>query len=198
MWKEKGGVENNNKDKSNAMIYLFLQHAFEEVEALSSVDVLRRAGKKVTTVSMMSTKQVESSHGVRIEADMLFEEVDFDNAEALIIPGGMPAAADLSEHAELRKLLQQKAPTSTLLCAICAGPMVLGKAGLLDGKKATVYPGFEKYLIGAECTGHLVEIDGNIITGRGPAAGFPFAFAILEQLDNKQVADDLRRVMQFD
>lgn len=177
------------------MIYLFLTTSFEEVEALATVDVMRRAGIPITTVSMTGEKMVTSSHNVTIEADKLFADCDFKDAKALVIPGGMPAAANLSENTDLRNLLIAHHNTDTLLCAICAGPMSLGKSKILENKRATCYPGFEKYLEGAEYTAQLVETDGNIITGKGPGAAFPFALTILSRLTTEEEYNKIKAGM---
>ena len=151
-------------------IYVFLAEGFEEVEALTPVDVLRRAGLPVKTVSVTGVLTVNGAHGVPVVADMVFEEVKEGDAEMIVLPGGLPGATNLDAHEGLGKLIMTFAEAGRPLSAICAAPLVYGKRGLLKGKKVTCYPGFEKYLEGAEYTAALVEKDGNFITGKGPGA----------------------------
>ena len=146
-------------------IYVFLAEGFEEVEALTPVDVLRRAGLPVKTVSVTGVLTVNGAHGVPVVADMVFEEVKEGDAEMIVLPGGLPGATNLDAHEGLGKLIMTFAEAGRPLSAICAAPLVYGKRGLLKGKKVTCYPGFEKYLEGAEYTAALVEKDGNFITG---------------------------------
>ncbi|MDR0710812.1 MAG: DJ-1/PfpI family protein [Prevotellaceae bacterium] len=158
--------------------YIFLTTGFEEVEALAAVDVLRRAGVNVKTVSVENDKQVTASHRVKVEADLLFDEADFSDAALLVLPGG---TTRLNEFAKLKKLLLTANEAGIKIAAICAAPMVLGGLGLLKGKRATCYPSFEKYLTGAIlATDHPVVVDGNIITGKGPAQAIAFALTLVE------------------
>ena len=141
-----------NNPKVNLMntIYLFLATGFEEVEALGIVDACRRGGLTLKTVSVTGNLLVESSHGVKIQADALFEDCSFDDADMLVLPGGMPGSTNLKEHEGLRTVILKHYEAGKPLAAICAAPMVYGSLGLLKGKKATCYPGFDKYLEGAE------------------------------------------------
>lgn len=138
-------------------IYVFLAEGFEEVEALTPVDVLRRAGLPVKTVSVTGVLTVNGAHGVPVVADMVFEEVKEGDAEMIVLPGGLPGATNLDAHEGLGKLIMTFAEAGRPLSAICAAPLVYGKRGLLKGKKVTCYPGFEKYLEGAEYTAALVR-----------------------------------------
>ncbi len=178
-------------------IYLFLAEGFEEVEALTPVDVLRRAGLPVKTVSVTGELVVTGTHGVPVIADLLFDELDENDAEMLILPGGMPGAVNLDNHESLDKLLKAFAEAGKPLAAICAAPLVLGKRGLLNGKKVTCYPGFEEYLEGAVYTAALVEKDANFITGKGPGAAMDFAFAILEQFSGIAKVNELKQSMMI-
>ena len=172
---------------------MFLADGFEDLEALSVVDVARRASLSLRTVSVTGNKAVTSSHGVTMMADELFDaESICRDAEMIVLPGGMPGAASLADHEGLRKLILGFCAANRPVAAICAAPMVLGRLGLLKGKKATCYPGFEKYLEGAEVTGKMVEQDGNIITGRGPGAALEFAFTIVAKLAGKPKADEVK------
>lgn len=163
-------------------VSLFLANGFEEIEALATVDILRRAQVQVQTVSITSDRVVTGAHGVPVTADCTFDSADFSNVEALILPGGMPGAKHLNEHEGLKALITRFNEEKKLLAAICAAPMVFGGMGLLKGKKATCYPGFEAELKGAQVTGESVVVDGNITTGKGPGLVFDFALSLVEQI----------------
>ena len=140
---------------------------------------------------------VSSAHGVQVKADMLFEDVNFDDADLLLIPGGMPGAKNIDEHDGVRRALVAHAANEKLIGAICAGPMVLGHLGLLRGKKATCYPGFEDQLDGAVYTGAPFTIDGNIITGKGPGATLAYAYALLGQFKGERVVEEMKKGMMY-
>ncbi len=179
------------------MVYEFLAEGFEDIEALAPVDILRRGGVEIKTVSVTGNLTVESAHGVGVRADLLFENIDPASADMLMLPGGLPGATNLNGHEGLRKALVEHASKGKRIGAICAAPMVLGGLGLLKGRRATCYPGFEKYLEGATYTAELCTVDGNIITGRGPAAALPYGYTILEQYVGKEMADQLRDGMIY-
>lgn len=178
-------------------VYVFLADGFETVEALAPVDVMRRAGLQVTTVSIMGRSNVVSAQNVTVVADLLFEDVVFDDASALVLPGGGVGTDNLSAHEPLRALLVDACSRGLLVAAICAAPMVFGRIGILKGKKATCYPGCESDLFDAEYTAAAVEQDGNIITACGPGASFDFGFAIVERFCGAGVVETLRSQMQF-
>lgn len=178
-------------------ICIFLAEGFEESEALYPLDIMRRGGLDVKTVSVTGDKVVTSSHQVPVVADVLFEDLKEEDVEMIVLPGGLPGATNLDAHAGLDKLIMNFASQSKPLAAICAAPMVYGKRGLLNGKKATCYPGFDKYLEGAEYTGNLVEIVDNFILGKGPAAAAPFGFAILEKFAGEAKAEEVKKGMLF-
>ncbi len=175
--------------------YIFLADGFEEMEAFTAVDVLRRAGVKVMMISVTPDEIVKGAHGISVLCDKNVVNCDFYDAGALLLPGGLPGATTLCECKELQNLLQRFVKKERLIGAICAAPMMLGKLGLLKGKKATCYPGFDQYLEGAEYTGAMVERDGNIITGKGPGAAIPFALAIVEYLLGKEKVQELKEAM---
>ena len=177
------------------MIYLFLADGFEEIEALTIVDVLRRADLQVKTVSVTDSLTVKGAHGISVISDALFGNCSFDKVKALVLPGGMPGAETLGKHKGLTELLKEYHNTDTVLAAICAAPMVFGQLGLLKGKKAVAYPGFEPKLEGASIQNDLVVVDGKIITGKGPAAALPFALKLAEVLASKETANQLRKDM---
>lgn len=178
-------------------VYLFLADGFETVEALAPVDVMRRAGIEVVTVSIMKRAEVVSAQGVTVVADALYEDVSFDDASALVLPGGGVGTDNLSAHEPLRTVLVDANAKGMLLAAICAAPMVFGRVGILEGRKATCYPGCEGDLFGAEYTAAPVQEDGNIITGCGPGVSFDFGFAVVERLCGAGVVATLRSQMQF-
>lgn len=178
-------------------VYIFLADGFETVEAMAPVDVMRRAGLQVVTVSIMGRKEVVSAQDVTVMADEVYENASFGDADALVLPGGGVGTDNLSAHGPLRALLVDACSHGTLVAAICAAPMVFGRIGILDGKKATCYPGCEGDLFGAEYTAVAVEKDGNIITACGPGASFAFGFAIVEHFCGVQVVETLRSQMQF-
>lgn len=176
-------------------IYVFFADGFEEIEALTTIDVLRRAEMDVQMISVTDNELVTGAHGVSVLTDAMLDGYDLDPAEMLVLPGGMPGAATLSEHEGLRKLILEYTEEGKPIAAICAAPMVLGKMGLLEGKKVTCYPGFEEFLEGAEVTGAMVEVDGNLITGRGPGAAMGFALAIVEFFRGEGKVQELKKAM---
>lgn len=176
-------------------VYAFFADGFEEIEALTAVDVLRRAGVNVAIVSVTPDEIVKGAHGVSILCDKNIANCDFYDAELLLLPGGMPGAATLGESEDLARELLRFAEAGKPIAAICAAPMVLGKLDILKGKNATCYPGFESYLEGATCTGAMVEKDGNIITGKGPGAAMEFAMALVELLKGEEMVKELKSGM---
>ena len=161
-------------------VYLFLATGFEEIEALTIVDMLRRAEIDITTVSISRNLQVEGAHGITVTADCTWVELSTEDADWLILPGGMPGTKHLGECKPLVSLLQRQ-----------AAPSVLGQAGLLNGYKATCYPGFEQFLTGATVTGDNVTVDRNITTGKGPGAAISFATAIITQIAGEEKAREV-------
>lgn len=178
-------------------VLLFLADGFEEIEALATVDVLRRAGVQVTTVSINPTEMVTGAHGILVMADVLFADCTPAEADMLVLPGGMPGAANLEAHEGLRAAISAHAEAGKWLASICAAPMVYGHMGLLNGKKATCYPGYEGELAGATYTATPVEKDGNIITGKGPAVVLPFAYALAEVLVGEEVVAQVKAGMLY-
>ena len=171
--------------------FLFLAEGFEEIEALATVDVLRRAGMDLKTVSITDKREVAGAHGIVVTSDMTFAEADFAGAEWLIAPGGMPGASNLAAFEPLCELLKAH---EGKIAAICAAPaVVLAPLGLLDGLKATCYPGFEEALAagGAEKTDVRVEVTERIITANGPSSALPFALAIVAASLGESVAQEV-------
>lgn len=178
-------------------VYLFLAEGSEEVEALTVVDILRRAEVPVYTVSVTGNKVVKLSHGVKVEADLLIEDADLHEAQLLVLPGGLPGSYHLADHQGLAEAIREHHAAGKPLAAICAAPLVYGRMGLLRGHKATCYPGMEQELEGAKCTGALVVKDGLFITGKGPAASFEFAYTLAEMTAGKDKTDALRAGMLY-
>lgn len=176
-------------------IYVFMANGFEEIEAVTIIDVLKRAGTDVEIISVEKENVVAGAHDLPVLCDALFDGYDLDGADALILPGGMPGAATLSDHRGLQQLLLKYAAEDKLIGAICAAPMALGKLGLLQGKTVTCYPGFERYLDGATVTGALAEKDGNIITGKGPGGAMDFALMIVRTLFDEAKVEELKEAM---
>ena len=179
------------------MIYVFLATGFEDIESIAPVDIMRRAGLKVQTVSITGERIVASAHGVGIAADIMLPDVDFRKAEMLVLPGGLPGATNLNDHEGVRDAMLKQYNAGKKVGAICAAPLVLGGLGILNGKRATCYPGFEDQMTGAEYTAEVFTIDGNVITGCGPAATLPYSYAILEMLGYGEQAAALREGMMF-
>ena len=180
-----------------AKIYEFLADGFEEVEGLAPVDILRRGGVDIKTVSVTGTPWVETSHGITLKADLTIEEADLSDADMLLLPGGLPGATNLRDHEGVRKALLAQAARGGRIGAICAAPMVLGSLGLLEGRRATCYPGFEKYMTGADYTARLFTVDGNIITGEGPAATLPYSYEILRMFAGDDTVAALQEGMMY-
>ncbi|MBQ9915160.1 MAG: DJ-1/PfpI family protein [Clostridia bacterium] len=178
------------------MTYVFLADGFEEIEALSVVDILRRCQIEVQTVSITENKQVTGSHGIPLLADIVLTEADTDQAQALILPGGLPGSDNLQACKPLENALKKAAKEGRIVAAICAAPKVLGAFELLSGKKATCYPGFEKELLGATPVTEKVVQDGNAITSRGAGTAADFAFALADALGGN--SDPIRKGMLFD
>ncbi|GAA6528772.1 MAG: DJ-1/PfpI family protein [Prevotella sp.] len=180
-----------------AKVYEFLANGFEEIEGMAPVDIFRRGGVDIKTVSITGSEWVQTSHGVTIKADLKFEDADFKDADMLMMPGGMPGATNLNAHQGVRDALMTQYHAGKRIGAICAAPMVLGSLGLLKGKKATCSPGFQKYLTGAEYTGALYQEAGKIITGEGPTATLPYAYRILSYFIGEEAVQELEVKMQY-
>lgn len=171
--------------------FVFLATGFEEMEAIGTVDVLRRGGVDTRIVSISDDHIVTGAHGIDVIADSLLAETDFSAADALILPGGMPGSNNLNDCEPLKKQLIAQYKAGKIVAAICAAPLVLGGLGLLKGRRATCYPGFEPTLIGATVTGEATETEGNVITGRGPGLVFNFGLALLAAIKNDAVAEEV-------
>ena len=176
-------------------VYVFFADGFEEMEAFSAVDVMKRAGLQVEMVSVTPNEIVTGSHGIPVLCDKNIVKCDFFDAELILMPGGLPGATTLDACEDLHRLIQRFADENKPIAAICAAPMVYGKRGLLKGKKATCYPGFDKFLEGAEYTGNMVEVVDNFILGKGPGAAPAFGFTILEKFAGAEKALEVKKGM---
>ena len=176
--------------------FVFLASGFEEIEAMSIIDVLRRGEVNTVTVSITGDKKVKGAHNVEVIADEIFTNVDFSNGDMLVLPGGMPGTNHLNAHDGLKSVISEYNNQGKYIAAICAAPLVFGEMGLLKGKKATCYPSFEDRLIGAEVTeNERVVVDGNVVTSRGPGTAIEFALQLVEILVSKEVAAQWRAGM---
>ena len=169
-------------------VYVFLAEGFEEIEGLTVVDLLRRANIETEMVSIMDGKQVKGSHGIKVTADSMFADVDFSDADLLVLPGGMPGTTNLGNHEGLCELLKKHYAEEKKIAAICAAPSVFGQLGFLNGRIATCYPGFESKLEGAICCATKVAVDGNVTTAKGMGAAIDFSLKLIEQLIDKDTA----------
>ena len=178
------------------MIYVLLTDGFEEVEALTPIDIMRRAGLDVKTVSISDDLYVKGSHNIIVKADINVAEVNLNDMEMLVLPGG-PGHTMLDADKNVHTFIDYAAENDIYIAAICASPSIIGKKGLLAGKKATAFPGFEKYLTDAEVLADKVVVDGKFITGKGAGASAEFGFSLVTLLLNKEIADNLKETMQY-
>ncbi len=178
-------------------IAVHLAEGFEEIEAVSIIDVLRRAELEVSVVSVSGKLEVVGAHQLKVVADVLFEKLNYDDINMIVLPGGMPGASNLNAHSALKEMIMKFNSGNKSLAAICAAPLVFGNLGILEGKKAVCYPGFEKYLKGAELLDVPVVESGNIITGNGPGAAIQFALKIVEREVSAEKAEWLAKQMLF-
>lgn len=172
-------------------IAVHLADGFEEIEAVSIIDVLRRAGLDVVTVSVTGKLEINGAHQIKVLADELFETVDYSEVYMIVLPGGMPGASNLNAHDGLKQKIKTFVTENKQLAAICAAPLVFGNLGILEGRQAVCYPGFENQLKGAEVLQVPVLDSGNIITGRGPGVAIQFALKIVEKLISTEKAEIL-------
>lgn len=172
-------------------IGIFMADGCEEIEGLTVVDIVRRAGIHITTISISDKKEVAGAHGITFLADAKKDEVDFSTLDGIVLPGGMPGTINLGADETVDKVIREFAAGGKLVAAICAAPSVLGQAGLLNGKHATSYPGFEPKLTGAVTSEDPVVQDGNVITSRGMGTAIAFALEIVSYFTDKKTADKL-------
>ena len=179
------------------MVYVFLADGFEEIEALTVVDILRRGNIPVKTISITNNNTVCGAHSIKVIADALLDDVK-DDVDMLVLPGGMPGTTNLDASENLRTLLLETIVNGKYVAAICAAPLILGKLGVLKDRAATCYPSFEKYLEGANLLTDRVCFSKNIITSRGPGTASDFALFIVEKLKGKELRDKIYGEMLYD
>ena len=173
------------------MICVQLADGFEEVEAVTVVDLLRRANIDVITVSIMNRLEITGAHDIKIMADKLFENIDFDDCEMIILPGGGGGATKLDNHEGIIEKLKHFNKNGKWIAAICAAPMILGHHGIFSGQQATIYEGMEDELKGAVYVDKKVVVDGHIITSQGPATAINFALTIIKIIKGVKVATEI-------
>ncbi|MCI2113450.1 DJ-1 family glyoxalase III [Ruminococcus sp.] len=177
------------------MFYVFLADGFEETEALATLDVMRRAKLEVLTVGVTGD-MVTGSHKVTVKSDITPDKVDFDNIEGVVLPGGMPGTLNLEKAECVINAVKYCYDNDKLVAAICAAPSILGHLGMLKGRKATCFPGFETELEGAQYTASHTETDGKVITAKGAGCAVEFGHAIVSSALSKETADSVIEAMQ--
>ncbi|MCM1253987.1 MAG: DJ-1/PfpI family protein [Clostridium sp.] len=179
-------------------VCVFFANGFEEIEALTVVDILRRAGIDVDMVSITGEKKVTGSHKIAVEMDKLMEEVDFDKTDMIVLPGGMPGTTNLEASEALMARVEDFYKKEKYIAAICAAPSIFGHRGMLRGKEACSNPGFESHLEGAIVKKEPAVVSGHVITSRGMGTAIPFGLAILEQLQGKDAVMQMKDKIVFE
>lgn len=174
---------------------IYLAEGFEEIEAITVIDILRRAGVDVNTISISKSKEVKGAHNISVIADYTFDDLKHSDAHMLILPGGMPGTTNLDNHPGLKELIKEFYHDEKYIAAICAAPSILGRMNLLESSMATCYPGFEKDLLGAIPSDDLVIRHKNIITSKGPGTAMLFAFDLAEILVGREMVEKLKGEM---
>jgi 4-methyl-5(b-hydroxyethyl)-thiazole monophosphate biosynthesis len=181
-----------------AKAYIFLADGCEETEALTPVDLFRRAGINVSTVSIMGSQTIEGAHKIKFKVDQLFMDTNFDDGNVFMLPGGMPGTKNLADYSPLIQLLKDKNNDGKRLAAICAAPaLVLGEHNFLEGKKAVCYPGMEDRMLGAEVHTEPVLTDGNITTSRGAGTAIAYSLELIRLLKDDETADEIRKSIVY-
>ena len=177
------------------MVYMFLAEGFEEVEALTPLDMLRRAQVSVSTVGV-NGDYIRGAHDIVVKADITPSQVDFDDMTAVILPGGMPGTLNLERSDDVQRTLAYAMQNDLTVAAICAAPSILGHTGYLKGRKATCYPGFEEDLVGARIKDEPVVWDGNILTAKGAGVALDFALELVARLASEDKSAEIRGAIQ--
>lgn len=172
-------------------VYIFLADGFEDIEGLTVVDLMRRAGVDIDTVSISDTREVTTSRGVSLLTDRVFKDTDFSDADMLVLPGGMPGTAYLGACGPLTTLVREFYDRGGKVAAICAAPSVLAQLGILEGRRATSYPSFMDKLTGATVCEDSVVVDGNLTTSRGMGTAIDFGLSLIAQLLGQEKADEI-------
>ena len=179
------------------MVYVFLADGFEEIEALAPVDFLRRAGVVVKTASLKG-KSAVGAHNIEVVTDINIDDVTLNkDVEAVILPGGMPGSENLYNDKRVHEAIDYAIENNKLVCAICAAPFILGRKGILNGKKATCFPGFEDELVGAQVLNQGVVKDGNIITAQGAGVAWEFGEKIASELVGSEISQKILLGLQW-
>ncbi len=179
------------------MVYVLLAEGFEEIEALTVVDILRRADIETKTVSIDDCETVTGGHGICIKTDCSISKSKLKEAAMIVLPGGMPGTTNLEKNSKVSEVISYRAQNNMWIAAICAAPSILGKMGYLKDKEAICYPGFEKYLKGAVIKDDNVVVSDKFITSKGPGTAAYFAYIIVSILKNKPTSENLRLQMQY-
>lgn len=177
------------------MLYLTLAEGFEETEAIAALDVIRRAKLDIKTVGV-GGEYITGAHGVTVKADITADQINKEDAEGVVLPGGMPGTLNLQKSREVKELIEHCAANGALIAAICAAPMIIGDMGLLDGRRATCFPGYEESLTGAIETEDYVVTDGNYITARGGGVTLEFGAAVANYISGTYAGDKVLKQMQ--
>lgn len=179
------------------MVYLFIANGFEEIEGLTVVDLMRRAGIEIQTVSITGEKTVTGSHGISVIADMNFDEADFEKCDMIVLPGGMPGTTNLCDHKELNDKIKEFYENGQNVAAICAAPMVFGRLGILAGHNATIYKGMEDELVGAKPCTDKVVVSKNVITSQGPGTAMDFALKLIEIIKGEDISNNVAKGLLY-
>lgn len=179
-------------------IYVFFGEGYEEIEALTVVDILRRGGIGVKMASITGEKEVTGSHRITVKMDCVIGDIDFDKVEMIVLPGGMPGTKNLEACKPLMKQVDAFAKAGRPVSAICAAPTILGHRHILEGRPACCYPGMEAELLGAEVRMEACVVSDHITTGRGMGAAIPFALAVLERYQGKGAAEKMAEKIVYD
>lgn len=180
-----------------SQICVFLAKGMEEIEALTVVDICRRAQIDVKTVSITQDRFVTSSHGIRVQADMVLSEVDFENLEMIVLPGGMPGTLNLEACEPLMKKVKEFDALGKYIAAICAAPSIFGHMDILKGRNACCYPSFEEHLTGALVSKNPVEVSEHVITSRGMGTAIDFALKIVACMKGQPCADSIKEAIIY-
>lgn len=178
-------------------LYAFLADGFETVEALAVIDILRRGQVQVVIVSVMGRPQVVSAQNIPVIADCLFEDCDFEDGDGIFLPGGGDGTKNLEAHKGLSAVIDNYYSKNKIVAAICAAPSILGHHNILNGRKATCYPGFEKELYGAEFSEDGVVTDGNVTTGKGMGKSVDMGLRLLSIMKGQEVSDDIKSKIMY-
>lgn len=179
-------------------VSVILADGFEEIEALTVVDLLRRAQIYVGTVSITDDYTVHGAHGINVQAEDLFEEVAFVESDMVVLPGGMPGTSNLNAHEGVRRVVKEFNRDGKYIGAICAAPTILGNLGLLKGKRVSCYPSVEQEIQGAVMTRTDVTVDGNLITSRGAGTAIAFALKLIEMLSGAEKAAEIAEAILYE